>query len=678
MKNALLIFSALLMFCSPKLSFAAEAAAPTSAAPATTAKNFPAGLYNVRGKNSLYGTYVGQGWVSQDQVQRLVTFDTLKYGNAKVQTVWSGFLADDKPKFLLALSTTLTSYESFHPSPEALNAPVKTIASVANNGTVNFEVAGEGTYSETWTRVGDAPTTPLWVNLRQQFDGVGESTPLVVQIAKVLGINQAIDWYRSQPEAQVYKDREEFKNKSQFFIEDHTDAEFYAKNPNILRIPNKTLNPLAYAEATMRKNAYGHTLAEKATMLRDETLTYNLNPVGFVEYAKMDSAGRKIGRVPDYDSGLWSAMLGWAEVLRYQTTKDAASLQNFKRVLNGVLMMVEITQDPKQFARVIAISEPGEVLGEGWIQGKGPYAAMKWRSGGNNDMFKGLLITLSLAHQTPLAQDPAIAARIAKVAQALPGLDVAKDGGSNQAMANGLAALWNHDAGSLARFKSGMTNLRSSLSTAFNIDAGFYYGGIADWSGIHLSMVTATSEIILTKELLRTFNDPSEAEALSSILQKSDEKLFSMQQTYRPARRDFLTIMTYAYSKTARASQDFGDRAVKALWTLKEVPAPRYVGSGTADLALLSNWSLSAWPRVPWKAVSGVRKLRTDLDFKLFASSAYSYPQFEMNAWGSVYLWKDTPFTVSYSSDGHQRNFSSDYLLFYWVARASGLVAADQ
>jgi hypothetical protein len=65
MKNALLIFSALLMFCSPKLSFAAtEAAAPTSAAPATTAKNFPAGLYNVRGKNSLYGTYVGQGWVS--------------------------------------------------------------------------------------------------------------------------------------------------------------------------------------------------------------------------------------------------------------------------------------------------------------------------------------------------------------------------------------------------------------------------------------------------------------------------------------------------------------------------------------------------------------------------------------------------------------------------------------
>jgi hypothetical protein len=669
MKNVLPIFTALLMFWSLR---------PISASAASPTKSFSSGLYQVHGSNSVRGAYSGQGWVSADQVQRLITFDTAKYSTYQLQTVWSGFLENGSPKFLLGLSTTLTSFEDFHPSAASLNAPVRVIAQTDAKGTVSFEVPGEGTYTETWTRVGDAPTTPLWVNLRQQFEGLGENSPFVVQIAKVLGVNQAIDWYRAQPQAQAYKDRPEFKEQKQYFIEDHTDADFYAKNPNVLRIANKTLNPLAYAEALMRRNAYGRSLADKATMLREETVKYNLNEIGFVEYAKMNADGQKIGRVPDYDSGLWSAMFGWSEVLRYQTTGDPAALENFKRVLNGVLMMAEITQDPKQFARTIAISEPSEVLGEGWIQGKGPYAKLKWRSGGNNDMFKGILITLSLAHQTPVVQDAALVARIARVAKSIPSLEVASDGGSNEAMANGLAALWNQDTASLRRFTHGMTNVRSSLSTAFSIDGGFYYGGIADWSGIHLSMVSATSEIILTKELQRTFKDSADTEALPGILQKSDEKLLAMYNTYRPARRDFLTIMTFAYSKAARESQEFAAKAVQALWTLKEVPAPRYVGSGSVDLSLLSNWSLSAWPRVPWKAVSGFRKLRSNLEFKSFASGAYSYPQFEMNAWGSVYLYKDSPFTVAYSSDGHQRNFSSDYLLFYWVARASGLVTADK
>jgi hypothetical protein len=676
MKTLLPIFTAVLMLW----SFRSETANAASLAPdaTSTPRTFSDGLYEVRGNNSAHGSYSGQGWVSQNQVQRLISFDTFKYGGNQVQTVWSGFLESGRPKFLLGLSTLLTSYEDFHPSAAMLNAPVRVMAASDTPGAVVFEVPGEGNYRETWTRVGDAPTTPLWVNLRQQFEGVGENGPLVIQIAKIAGINQAIDWYRSRPEVQVYKDRPEFKEKKQYFVEDHTDADFYATHPGILRIANRTLNPLAYAEALMRKNAYGRSLAEKATLLRDETLHYNLNEVGFVEYAKTSSDGQKIARVPDYDSGLWSSMFGWAEVLRYQATGDGASLENFKRILNGVLLMVEITQDPKQFARTIAISEPSEVLGEGWVQGKGPYAKMKWRSGGNNDMFKGILITLSVAHQTPIAQDPALVARIARVARALPSLEVAKDGSSNEAMANGLAALWSRDVSSLRRFSQGMTSFRSSLSAAFSIDAGFYYGGIADWSGIHLSMVTATSEIILTQELQRTFKDQPEAASLAGILQKSDEKLFSMQQTYRPARRDFLTIMTYAYSKTARKSPDFAARAQRALWTLKEVPAPRYVGTGSVDLALLSNWSLSAWPRVPWKALTGVRKLRTDLDFKTFASGAYSYPQFEMNAWGSVYLWKDSPFTISYSASGDQRNFSSDYVLFYWVARTSGLVNDHQ
>jgi hypothetical protein len=636
------------------------------------------GLYQIQGKNSLHGEYIGQAWISGGQVQRLIEWKSLRYRNYAIQSIWTGVMTNSEPRFELALSTVLTGFEDFHPSAAELNARIPvTLRQDPSTEALTFEVANEGTYQETWHRFGAATQSPLWVNRRKQFEGLGKSQSVAVQLAKVLGINQVMDWYRSQPETQAYRKRPEFKEGKQFFIEDHTDSDFYALTPGVLRLANRTLNPLAFAEALMRRNAYGPTLAEKAEILREETLRNNLNAAGMLESVRTDSQGQKLSRLPEYDGCLWTAMLGWAEVLRYQTTQDPQALKNFRQILSGILTLVEITENPKQFARTLAISEPSENLGEGWVQGKGPYAHLKWRSGGNNDMMKGLFITLALAHQVPLSEDPELLQRVAKVARALPQLDIAHDGGSNESVANGLAALWTKDPAALATYYKRLSSLKSLAASVFGVDAGVYYGGIADWSGVQLTMVSTLSEILLATELQKTFTGEGDRASLAKARDAAESRLLETQQVYRPAHRDFLTVMTYAYSAKARASADLKDQAKVALWTLKEVPAPRSIGAGSVELPLRSEWCMSSWPRVPWKGLTGVRKLRSDIHFSTFASGVYSYPHFETNAWGSVYLWKDSPFSLKFGAESNMKIFSSDYLLVYWAARSVGLATAD-
>lgn len=147
-------------------------------------------------------------------------------------------------------------------------------------------------------------------------------------------------------------------------------------------------------------------------------------------------------------------------------------------------------------------------------------------------------------------------------------------------------------------------------------------------------------------------------------------------KVYKNAHRGFLTLVAYAYSNKAHNDPEYAKKAQEALWSLKEVPAPRFVGNAGADLPKRADWSVSAWPRQPWKALKGFRKLKDDPNVLSLIQGAYSYPYFEGTAWQTTYFWKDIPFPVSLSSNKATKSFSSDYLMLYWVSRSSGLISA--
>ncbi|MGZ3744664.1 MAG: hypothetical protein ACXWRA_12775, partial [Pseudobdellovibrionaceae bacterium] len=633
----------------------------------------------VRGTHSEYGEYAGQAWVHQGQVQRIVRWTHYRFQNKKVESIWNGTVTPTSMRFSLDLSNTLTSFEGFTPAAESFRFPTKVfVLRSPDPDDFYFEVKGEGSYTEKWHRWGEAPPTPFWQNLRRTVKGVGVQDGFAIGVARWGGIDKVIDWYRAHPKSQVYSERPEFKNREQYFIQDKTDADFYARNPEVLRVVDKTLNPLSLAEALMRRNAYAPPLQQKAAFFGHQTLVNNLNAAGLLEIAQVNPQGVKIGRYPDGDGALWTSMYGWAEVLRYQVTKDLEALVHFRRVLEGILTLVEITHDDKEFARTLAVSPAQESLGDGWVQGQGKYASLKWLRGGNNDMVKGVFLTLVLAHEVVGPNEVELRTRIQKVSKALLGMNAVAERDFNTGIAHGLVALWTQDEQELESFSNSILNFKSTLADLANIDAGFYVGGIADWSGVHLSMVSNLCQNLVSQELIKVFPYNQGGSLAVKTLNFAEEKLWEMQRNYRQAHRDFLTIVTYGFSSKAQKDALFKIEAQEALWTLREVPSPRKVGTATADLTLRPQWSLSAWPRLPWKALKGFKSLKENLDYDFFAQGAYSYPFFETSAWETNYLWISGPFDIKIKSQAALEYYSADYLMLYWVARASGLLTAEK
>lgn len=635
------------------------------------------GNYKIVGRSTVLGEYIGEGWVKDGVAQRKVRYNTYKYRGDDVESIWSGVSGKNGLDFSLTLSNVLTSVESF--APESFDSVSVSLLEKDISKEASFRTDAEGVSSEQWTRVNSASDAPLWKDLRVVSSSEGDKHFFIDKLAKLVGLNKVIDIYRGLPETKVYEERPEFKGAKQYFVKDKTDADFYLNNPKVLRLTNKTVNPLALVEATMRKNAYGHSLAWKADYLGNQTIKNNLNEAGFLELAVVDTNGKKIDRKTEYDTALWTGMFGWAELLRYQNTKDPKALANFKKVLDGILSLVEVTGNEKEFARGLAISHPQENLGEGWLQGEGKFSHLKWRKGGNNDMIKGIFMTLTLAHQVVQPSESELIARIQKVAQKLSDQEVASSG-FNHGIAKGLDALWNKNEDSFEDYHRSLLNIVSAIGDVSGLGAGVYIGGIADWSGINLTMVSSMSQILLSKELQKVFPYDKLGYKAGQVQKAGEARLYKMHRIYRNAHRDFLTLMTYAYSPEARKEEGFSEKAREAVWTLKEVPAPRNFIAAKADLKKQPLWSASAWPRLPWKALKGFRSYKDEVDSIVLGltQGAYSYPHFEAGALDTVFFWKDIPFYVKYESDPTIQKFSADYMLMYWVSRSAGLITADE
>lgn len=636
------------------------------------------GDYVIYGKHSKFGQYVGQGWIKNGVVQRVIRYEDYKYEDHAVEEIWTG-QSKGNLSFSLKQSNLLTSFNGYAPSDESFKKPISvTLANDVFNKEVTFNVSGDQA-SEEWSYRGEVNQVPLWTDLRNKTEALGTEKKFIKFVSKIGYITKVIDMYREHPALNDYRERPEFKARSHYIFRDRTDAGFYEQNSDVLRITNKTTNPLSLAEALMKRNAYGKTLTEKEQFLRSETLKYNFNKAGMLETGIVDAQGNQIGKHTEYDSALWTAMLGWAELMRYKVTKDPDAIKNFRTVLDAELTLLEIVKDPKEFARSLAISPVEENLGEGWVQGEGKFSHLKWRQGGNNDMVKGVFITLILAHQIVNPDEVALIQRIQNAVLKLPGLSAVDDrSGGNAGVAEGIIALWHKDAKRVHKFHKKIFSFINSLGKINQVGTGLYYGGIADWSGIHLHMVSTFCQLLTATELQTVFKDEATVEKLKELQASGEKELIDMYEMYKNTRRDFLPIMIAAYIPEFKKNQKYKTEAEEAVWILKEIPAPRFFGHAVADLTKLPDWSYSAWPRQPWKAIAGFRKLRDNFDVFTLKQGAYGHPLYEGLAWKCTYMWKNSPYETRYESNPSVKIFSADYMLVYWASRMSGLITANE
>ena len=632
------------------------------------------GTYEIKGNNTIRGSYTGQLQVDNNKIIRLIRFNDLK-----IETVWEGTLDQNLDEMIYNLKATsaLTTYNTFTVSDQELQNPLNIKVHIEQNKAV-FTAGRDGNYSETYLQTSAVNHSPLWTNLRVKLNARNDKRPLMVRLMQVFGMTKAINWYRDELKLKqsLLAKRPEFLNEEQWQIFDPTDFDFYRENPEFTRVTNKTLNPLSLADATMRKNAYGKTLEEKADFFDQQTANLNLNEAGLLELASVDENGNKLRSLPEGDSCLWTGMYIWSQVLRYEQTQDPQALENIKKGVNGLLTLIDITNNPTEFARTLIVSPASENMGPFFIQGTGAYSHLKWIANGNNDMSKGLVLGFGSVYKLLKQVDPQLLSRVASATKRLEGLKAFTDSGYNRGLAFGLKALYSEklEMESLQKFKSGVDDLTTKLSYLFGIDSGVHWKSVVDMSGNHLSVSSTLGVLLLTKQYQDKFPkmiiDGFNIRAIENHYKKVLTKL---DRDNRSGHRGFETIAAYAMSN----NQDLKSDALEALWCLKEIPAPRLIGDGIVDLKRLSDWSPSSWPFEPWKALSGVNKLKAELNLAQFEQGAIGYPIFETMSWQTTYYWKENPYAVKYQGTSKNVSFSADYLIIYWMARSSGLISIN-
>src|SRR5262249_40369424 len=129
-------------------------------------------------------------------------------------------------------------------------------------------------------------------------------------------------------------------------------------------------------------------------------------------------------------------------------------LTNYKRVTKGLMLLMDLTGDPQEFARTADPVVQGEKLTEPWRISVSPYQNIKYLLGGNNDMVKGLFHAFAWAYQILPANDPFLA-EVDEHAKRMPILRVAareKSHPGNMFSAAGLAALSSQDPEDLNKY----------------------------------------------------------------------------------------------------------------------------------------------------------------------------------------------------------------------------------
>jgi hypothetical protein len=459
---------------------------------------------------------------------------------------------------------------------------------------------------------------------------------------------EAFSSYHELPEVKPYVSHPLFQAAIHTAIVDKTDFDFYQKHPMALRVVGKVVDPISLQETLARANAYRWTLAGKAAYYDDDTAKNFVDPAtGMILAARVNGVG-----IPSNDSALWTGAWIASQAYRYQITASPEALSNVVKSVNALMTLVEITGDPKTFARTLR-APTGQPPVPPWHAGVGLYAGLEWKEGGNNDMFKGVMYGLITAH-TVLCDPPTghdfECQRIKNNAKHIADdLEEANPNGQNRLAAQWFAAYLTH---SFKYILSATTqwNIQSEVLNQGNVTM-VYSKGTADWSGTHLGFVGYNYfGILASRYELKGIDSGSTLrhgiENINTEFSKTRMGLWSVA---------FATMGTQPHPEAAE----------NARWRLRELPAPKT--QLNVDHRINDAYVMSPFPVLPWK---------NDWTTSDRTQSLRMYPLFESSTYAE-YSWSRSP--LDYKVDTTFIGYPGvDFSLAYWFGRAKQVLSAEE
>jgi hypothetical protein len=452
-----------------------------------------------------------------------------------------------------------------------------------------------------------------------------------------------------------------------------------------LSLANKITDRISLTESALKASAYGTPLQKKAEIFGKDMKENHINQFGLFSGALFDANDKFIDYTANGDGALWSGMYAGSEAMRWLVTKDPEAMANFKRTTSGLMLLMDVTGDEKEFGRTAHPINAGETISGPWARGAGKYQNIKYIKIGNNDMIKGLFHAFIWAYEILPPDDPFLA-EVSEHARRLPKLRISQEKvhPGNALSATGLAAIASGRMEDLYKYLA-VYELVMQPVGLLKLDEGFYAGGIGDWSGVNLMMVSNVSQILVAKHVAKKFRDIAPS-LLRPILDEAvghqRQKLAETWATYAHVRRDFMTIAADAFAVGKSPLIEFPSGTTPtqwqrkdewaslrplSVWSLRELPVPIGKHVLNYDYSWRPDWCLSYWPHLPWKSLV---ELKT-IDF--YYLSAYNYPLFEGTSLDSDNVWTSA-FDYRGSANPNYRNGRIDFLHVYWMGRLSGLL----
>lgn len=638
------------------------------------------GIWFLQGTSSTRGPYNGELELRRSNdgtfnVVRAITYINYFFDGLKVQEIWTGKAVATgdsvtitydirQGDFITRLGNQKRELSDFK-NPIAVTS--RFVASSAGLAT-QYSDKKVSSYSEWITTRRDLEAKPLWANERRNLDAKGKKIPLPVR--GVIKIFKMDIGYDKDARVKSYKNRPEFKDENPYIVFDPTDFEFYRNDKDVIRVVNKITDDISITESVVKRNAYSPSLDDKARGFDKNAKDFHLNEVGMLSHAILDEGGRLLSYSYDGDSALWTGMYLGSQAMRYLTTKDSEALQNVRNALNGLVTLMDITGNPQEFARTLAVYDPKTQVPDKWHRGTGKYENLIWLEGGNNDMLKGITHGFLWASLVIPKSDTEVWNALREKSRKLIELRIVSEKPQNRPAALGLAALITGDQGIKDQYIKAYDSFRVKVS-GYSFDTTFYWHGSADWSGINLGTVGDITDITLADLL-----------GQSKIRDQLRERLMDSWVTYEPAQRHLVTLAAYGFAykhgtrggnfRSDSSDARFNAALSQSVWGLREIPYPRPNLDVTIDHSLRPDWCMSPIPRLFWKAV---KKPEPPIDY--FYQGLYNYPVFELQAFSSNFVWKDPAFLYQTGHSKGVENSGVDYLYAYWLAKYVGVNNVD-
>ncbi len=610
-------------------------------------------VWSIEGSD-VRGHYTGQLELVPDgnayAFSRIVDYDTVEVeGGRKLSWAWQG-RAVAVPGGGYALTAELQKADFVRSRGELLRTdadriPARVVgqfqpAGRQMRGGFTLDQRGETAISETWsnpTAGGSRPIFALEISETPTHNAIPSSSRD--------SLFRSYASFHRLPAVQPFANRPEFRNPIHTAMTDRTDHAFYQANPQRLRVVNKVIDPISLQETLARADAYKWTLAGKADYFDEALAVRGIDPdTGLVfEFVENNGVG-----APSHDAALWTGAYMASQYLRHQVTGNPEALANIARSAQGLTTLIEITGNPSTFARTLRKAGTTPPVAP-WMAGTGRFAGLEWKSGGNNDMFKGVMLGLTVA-QAALCDRPTgyadLCGRIKDDAvQIVLKLDQAQGNSYNRLAALWLAAYSTREPVLLTGARKEWNRQSTLLSLGSNT---FFSNGTADWSGTHLAAVQYLLFNLLTDR------QPLPGVDTRAVLRRGVENI------YRNFSRVPMGLWSVAFARLGTLPH--ADAAQDALWRLREIPAPKT--SLDIDHRIAADYVMSPFPSLPWK---------NDWSVNDRTQSLRMYPLFESSA-HTVYAWKHSP--LEYRAKSTSLEYpGADYLFGYWLARYLGIVS---